>query len=154
MKIDNYKYTHSWDKKFNTELDSNKTLILVFASLESTLLKEQLKELKKSFPNSFILGASTAGEICQDEILDDTITVTIIKFENTKIEMVSKRVEDNESFKCGAETSKQLLADDLKSIFVLSDGLQVNGSQLTKGIDSIISKDIIVTGSLAFHSQY
>ena len=66
MKIDNYKYTHSWDKKFNTELDSNKTLILVFASLESTLLKEQLKELKKSFPNSIISGASTAGEICQD----------------------------------------------------------------------------------------
>src|SRR5207302_2753721 len=42
-----------------------------------------------------------------------------------------------------------LAAPDLRAIFVLSDGLEVNGSELVRGINSVIGNDVIVTGGLA-----
>ena len=38
---------------------------------------------------------------------------------------------------------------DLRHIFLLSDGINVNGSELVRGIYSIIGDDISVTGGLA-----
>ncbi|MDD2698856.1 MAG: FIST C-terminal domain-containing protein [Arcobacteraceae bacterium] len=43
----------------------------------------------------------------------------------------------------------ELTKIDLKSIFVLSDGLNINGSQLTKGFGSSLLADVVVTGGLA-----
>jgi hypothetical protein len=151
MKIDNYQYTNSsnWNKKFDTDFDSKNTLIIIFSSLEIVELKQPLQEIREKFPQSIIIGASTAGEIFDDEIYDDSIIVTIIQFENTRIASVSKPIESKNSFSCGIKATLQLIDDDLKSIIVLSDGLLVNGSKLTKGISSVLPKSVTVTGGLA-----
>jgi hypothetical protein len=150
MKFTIYKYENGWDKSFDEELNSSQSLILVFGSTKKDIIKEPLKELVDFFYSSVIIGASTAGEIFQDELLNNSIVVAVIKFETTKIVNISEpltKMED--SYIVGSTIGTKLLKNDLKAIFVLSDGLNVNGSQLTSGIASVISKDIVVTGGLA-----
>lgn len=45
--------------------------------------------------------------------------------------------------------AEQLTREDLKAILVLSDGLNVNGSELVKGFNSALPESVVVTGGLA-----
>ena len=50
---------------------------------------------------------------------------------------------------CGEAIGRALAADDLAGIFVLSDGLNVNGSELVAGITGVVGPKIPLTGGLA-----
>ncbi|MCP4213984.1 MAG: hypothetical protein GY765_04965, partial [bacterium] len=60
-----------------------------------------------------------------------------------------KITDYKDSFHAGKNLVKQIRLEDLKHIFVLSDGLKVNGSELIKGVLSQLPKDIPVTGGLS-----
>ncbi|MCX6119080.1 MAG: FIST C-terminal domain-containing protein [Proteobacteria bacterium] len=56
----------------------------------------------------------------------------------------------SESFAAGQSLASKLKKDDLKGVFILSDGLNANGSELIRGFNSIIdTKQIITSGCLA-----
>jgi hypothetical protein len=57
--------------------------------------------------------------------------------------------DPSQSRKCGAALGQALRADDLAGVFVLSDGLNVNGSELVAGITGAIGPNIPLTGGLA-----
>jgi len=151
MQVTTYLYKdNQWNKEFDTSLDSKNTLILIFASLEEEKVKEELLNLAKLFPLSIISGSSTSGEIFDDEVYDDTIVVSITKFQSTTLKNhVCKPINNKTSYKDGINIAKELFSDNLKGIFILSDGLKTNGSQLTKGIASIIHSDVVASGGLA-----
>jgi len=150
MRLANYTYLDNWDSALDASLDSSQTLIIVFGSSNIERIKQPLQELTNTFLHATIIGASTAGEITQDELLEDALVVTVICFENTTIRLVSQTVTSAEdSFENGSFIAESLMSSDLKSIFVLSEGLNVNGSQLTKGINTVLPNNIVVTGGLA-----
>jgi len=151
MKTEVYLYEDGrWDKELDKTLDSKSTLIIVYGSTNFSQIKDGFDQLKNNFPNSTIVGNSTSGEIYNDELYEHTLTLAIIKFEKTKIKTISTTVENPEqSYQSGISIAKQLEDEKLKSIFILSDGLNVNGSQLTKGINSVFKNNILVTGGLA-----
>jgi len=139
-----------WSDSFDTSLDSANTLVIVFATSKIDLIKTPLNKLFKTFKNSKIIGASTAGEILKTELKQNSIVVAVIKFETTTIKLITQRIDSmSDSFKSGVSISKKLISKKLRAIFVLSEGLKVNGSQLTNGIASILPKNIVVTGGLA-----
>ena len=150
MKLTIYRYTDQWNEAFDKNLNTKNSLVLVFGTAKKMLIENSLKQLTDFFYNTIILGASTAGEIFQDELLKDSIVVAVMTFNTTSIKSVSEpliKVED--SYACGVKIATELKKNNLKAIFILSDGLNVNGSQLTSGIASVIDKKIIVTGGLA-----
>jgi len=150
MNLEIYTYTKEWNKPFNTSLDSEKTLIVLFGESKKELIQEPIEDIHKHFPNSIIVGASTAGEIIQEELYEESIVAAVMQFKTTKLKAIEKPISLNtSSYVDGASIAKELLEDDLKAVFILSDGLHVNGSQLTQGIASILPSDIIVTGGLA-----
>ncbi|AKF24936.1 hypothetical protein YH65_05685 [Sulfurovum lithotrophicum] len=151
MEVATYLYQEEqWDRPFETTLDSQNTLILIFASLEEKKVREELSNIVKLFPLSIIAGASTSGEILDDEVYDDTIVVSIAKFQSTILKNhICKSIGNEASYEDGIDIAKELFHDNLKSIFVLSDGLKTNGSQLTKGIASVVHADVVVSGGLA-----
>jgi hypothetical protein len=53
------------------------------------------------------------------------------------------------SRQCGAAIGAALNASDLAGIFILSDGLNVNGSELVAGIADVVGPKIPLTGGLA-----
>ena len=89
-------------------------------------------KLKEMYPNASIVGCSTAGEILEDDVYDDTMVATAIQFDSTKFEIAKTEIDSSngDSFKAGEELAKKFNQDGLAGLFVLSDGLQVNGSEL------------------------
>ena len=149
------KYTYlyedkEWNEDLNKDFDSSNTLIICFGSSNFDDVKDGLKDLTNTFPNSKIIGCSTSGEIYQEELYENSLSVMVLKFEKTTIKLTSQEIkESNDSFSIAQNIATDLKNDDLKAIFTLSDGLNVNGSQLAKGFNSVLSKDIVITGGLA-----
>lgn len=152
MQLHTFQYMQAsgWSIPSFPEVDSPNTLILIFCAPEFIDHPEPIKELAKHYPKSKIIGCSSAGEIAGHQILDHSISVAIAKFEHTPIKIVKKEIKQiEESFATGEFISKELIKEDLKNIFVLSDGLHVNGSELVKGLNTVGDGNIIITGGLA-----
>ncbi len=151
MKTALYLYKEKiWNNKFDTTMDSKNTLILIFASLNKSKVQAEVLNIATIFPTSIIVGASTSGEIFDEEVLDDTIVVSVTKFKSTILEYHACKTIGNEtSYKDGVEIAKELYNNNLKGIFILSDGLQTNGSKLTNGISSVVKSSVVVSGGLA-----
>jgi len=150
MKLMIYSYQGEWNIPLDTALDSEHTLIIIFGTSKKEIVDEPIQEIVSSFPHSKIIGASTAGEILQDELLKESMVVAVMQFDSTRVKIATQNLTHTEdSFSKGINIANALKADDLKAIFILSDGLMVNGSKLTSGIDSVLSKEIVVTGGLA-----
>jgi hypothetical protein len=148
-----YRYstsTKSWSDKFDKELDSKNTLVMIFATSQIELIQEPLEEVFSIFADSVIIGASTAGEIFKDELHNNTVVLMVCKFDSTQLKLVTQKIASmDKSYESGKFIANELSNDSLKALFVLSDGLNVNGSLLTNGISSVLSDDIVVTGGLA-----
>jgi len=150
LKLQNYSYTDTWNKKLDSSMDSEQTLVIVFASSKLNTNEKALEDINTSFSKSIIIGASTAGEIYMDELQEDSFVVAVLKFENTKLQLCSEYINSpKDSYNIGKKIANQLQDKELKNIFVLSDGLNINGSQLSNGFNSVLNENVIISGGLA-----
>ncbi len=127
-------------------------LVLYFGHSALLSHPQHYQSLKQQFPDAVLLGCSTAGEILGDEVNDGTIAATAIRFKQTPIACNSLLIADynGDSRKIGHELAANLPEKhDLAAVFVLSDGLEVNGSELVDGVYNALSNRVIVTGGLA-----
>ena len=126
-------------------------LFLLFVSPTYNQKEETLAALVERYPDAINIGCSTSGEIMGNEVSDGTFAMTAIKFKSTKIKLHSIHLDDtnSDSFKTGKQISESLMADDLRHIIVLSDGLNVNGHELVTGLHDDLSSEISITGGLA-----
>ena len=133
-----------------SKLNDSAQLVMLFGS--PSRLKEQktLSDIRETYPNAHILGCSTAGEICDVNVLDDSLVTTAINFEHTRISGLKYKIEKpDDSYKAGEHLAQSLKKNGLVHVFVLSDGLKVNGSELVKGLTENLPKDVNVTGGLS-----
>lgn len=144
-----YRPSSGWSSSF-PQVDSEKTLVLVFGGSKLFDDPARIDELSKAFPKASVIGCSTAGEIAGTSLHDDGLSVAIVRFQHTRLATASAPVRSAaDSFKAGDLIARQLDAPDLRGIMVLSDGLNVNGSELARGITSIVNDSVVVTGGLA-----
>lgn len=152
MQVETFFYNDDkgWSVPQFPALDSEHTLLIIFASEKfgnNSLPYEQLKEFYKK---SIHIGCSTAGEILQKFIYDQSLVVSVIKLENTRIKAATAIVnKPEESYSAGELITQQLLGEKLSHIFLLSDGLNVNGTDLINGIRASAPQNVTVTGGLA-----
>lgn len=152
MKLETFSYTkeEGWSLEIFPDLDSEQTLILIFAAPEMIQDPSPIQELSRRYPLSKMMGCSSAGEIYGSQIHDKSLSVAIARFEHTPLQIVKANLTNmGESFKAGEQIANQVKRDDLKGILVLSDGLLVNGSELVKGLNTVSRKDVVITGGLA-----
>ena len=69
-------------------------MVLVFGS--TMLLKEaqHTQDIQKAYPDACIIGCSTAGEIFDTHVSDDTISMTAVRFDSTHLKEFSVPIED------------------------------------------------------------
>ena len=152
MKTEQRQWTQSggWETKTDEGLGDLANLVFVFGSRPVLSDGQHFNEIKQVYPNAQILTCTTSGEIMDTEVNDDTVAVTAVHFENTKLKFAELNIDEvGDSFKAGTQLAGELDADDLATIFVLSDGIKVNGSELVKGFNDSLGKKIPVTGGLA-----
>jgi hypothetical protein len=97
-----------------------------------------------------LVGCSTAGEICGTSVRDDSVVSTAIHFEHTAVRAAYRPLADaSRSKEVGEQLARDLAAEDLLHVFVLAEGLKVNGSELVKGLRDELPNHIAATGGLA-----
>jgi hypothetical protein len=126
------------------------SLVLYFGTRAALACGRRYQELRGMFPRAHILGCSTGGQINNNDVSDDDIVAAAIGFDATRLKLCRQDIANpQQSRDCGEAIGRTLAADDLAGVFVLSDGLNVNGSELVAGIISAIGPNIPLTGGLA-----
>jgi len=138
---------HGWRAPGANYADAD--LVLYFGLRSALADGARTQELRAMFANAHIVGCSTGGQIRNDDV-DDEIAAVALRFDRTLIELACEAVPTPlHSRACGEAIGQALDADDLAGIFVLSDGLNVNGSELVAGVTGVIGPTIPLTGGLA-----
>lgn len=143
---------HSFCMEMNEEnlILNDAQLVIGFGSSDLVSQEKSFLDIKNKYPNAQIALCSSAGEIFQKEVLDDTISLVAMQFETTTIETSEINIEDFESsFEAGKLLVNKFSQEKLKLILVLSDGGKVNGSELVKGMNSSKKDGVLITGGLA-----
>lgn len=144
-----YRENHTFLRPADAALDSSSTLVLAFGSSHLDVDSEPLRELRAALPTSHVIGCSTAGEIYGTSVSDSGLVVAIARLERCQLRHASADLQAGASTQAGASIARRLAAPDLRTIFVLSDGLQVNGSELVRGIHDVVGDRVVVSGGLA-----
>jgi hypothetical protein len=125
-------------------------LVLVFGGTSVFEDGRRLVELGEAYPAAVVFGCSTAGEIYGTRVDDDSLSVTAVKFERTALRYAGVRIFDVDgSFAAGQALARRLHGPELVHVFVLSDGLNVNGSELVRGLASGLPEGVSITGGLS-----
>ncbi len=124
-------------------------LVLYFG--DRALISEAscVASLREICPRALIVGCSTGTVVSGSSLADETVSAVALSFEHTRLRLVSLEIDVASSFAVGRQLAETLAADDLVGILVLSDGLNVNGSALVSGLQSVIGHEIPVGGGLA-----
>lgn len=140
-------FRHPSSRQIN---EANAGLVLCFGAKSLLTGKPVFQMLKDKFPSATIAICSTSGEIFHTEVMDETLSITAIEFEKTKVvpKQISIHASEN-SYEAGKALIRQFEPAGLTYIFVLSDGNHVNGSELVRGMNEIAGEQVLITGGLA-----
>lgn len=139
-----------WDREPDTSLDSEKTLVILFGASQTEIIKQPVAELNKGFPQSVIIGCSTAGEIYDTKLSGNSLVVAIVRFIHTRLKIAHARISDpSQSYRVGCDLAEQLASADLRGLLLLSEGLTINGSKLIRGLNDELPDTVTITGGMA-----
>jgi hypothetical protein len=132
------------------ELSGRTDLVLYFGSRAMLASAAHHDALLSRFPGARLLGCSTGGQMAGGDVDDGRLSALALAFDRTRVKLAEVRVEEPaQSRVAGLSIGMQLAAPDLAGVFVLSDGLHVNGSALVEGVASAVGPEVPVSGGLA-----
>lgn len=143
LEDNSWKYLHAKEELKNP-------LVLVFANRMLLEKSEIFDEIKKEFPYEHIVFGSTSGEIIDNNVFDDSIVVTAIEFEKSSFQIRTANILDynKDAKKLGTYLYEEMPKENLKHLFVLSEGSFVNGSSLIEGLEENIKNSIPISGGM------
>lgn len=115
-----------------------------------------MAQARAAFSQALWVGASTAGEISGTRVSDESLVLTAVTFAQTSIHGACVALADTgSSFEAGTRLASALPVASpvngalLGHVFLVSDGLRVNGSELVRGLTEHLPANVTVTGGLA-----
>jgi hypothetical protein len=125
-------------------------LLLVFADRPLIETNEWMGKLQRLYPLAIIVSCTTAGDILDMEVSDNRIVMTAIQLERTQVKFFLRNNADIlDSYQTSQSLAKLIPTDGLQHVFLLSDGQQVNGSELIKAFNAMMPPGVFVSGGLA-----
>ncbi len=125
-------------------------LLLVFAEKSHLSNPSMHEKLRVHFPAAKIVASSTAGEITGEESLENAALVIALRMEHTPFKVVYQNISTaKDSHDLGIVLARQLAAEDLSYVMIISDGHDVNGSDLLNGIKSELGETLPMSGGMA-----
>jgi len=126
------------------------TLVLVFGDREALEAGEALGALGARVPRERIFGCSTAGEIEGATVHDGAVVATALWFDRSTVTSTCAALTDaSDNTALGTMLAKQLPTKDLVHALVFSDGTQVNGSELVRGLAAGLPAGATLSGGLS-----
>jgi hypothetical protein len=141
-----WSHASGWIHEDGGAVPGDVDLVLVFGAT-APLIEAQLPQIRGRYPNAYVCGGSTAGEIVGREVRDDSVLATAIQLEKTELRAKAVTIASaDDSFAAGRELGSAIPHDGLVHAFLLSDGLAVNGNDLLRGLGSVLPPGVSVTG--------
>jgi len=151
MRLSQLTYSKKWICTKAAQHGDNKKLILFFADrlvLENE--KTVYNSLRELYPNDDIISISTSGQLNDTEIYDSESVAIVIEFEKSTYKIYSEEhTKSISSREIGKQLANQLKSEHLKHALIFSEGTNINGSDLTKGISHLFNHKMSVTGGIA-----
>ncbi len=141
-----FSWIGGWDKESGV---ADAALVIYFAAPALIRNNNVTEILRQRYPQARQIGCSSGGEIIGVEVFDDSISGVALDFDRATFSIVSTAVTPGDDHRTGVRLATELLGDDLKLVFVLSDGLNVNGSDLVRGFSEVLPESVLLTGGLA-----
>jgi hypothetical protein len=151
MKIEQKSWTKEtgWQQISKEKLAESPQWVLMFGGRKLLEEGERFKEVRAMYQSAHIISCSTAGEILDTEVRDNSISLTAIFFERTKLEFAAVEIKTYaESYEAGKSLAKKFSPEGLVHVMVFSDGQRVNGTQLVRGLNENLPPTVAVTGGL------
>jgi len=145
LKKENFEWQYITDKSLLVN-----PLVFVFGNRILLENKAFIEEIKKEFPYNHIVFGSTAGEIMDSNVFDNTASVTAIEFEKSSFIVKTENILDHnrDAAALGKKLYSEMPKENLKHLFVVSEGSFTNGSSLINGLEYDIDKNISITGGI------
>jgi len=124
-------------------------LVLVFGDRAAVAHPLLAADLASRWPDASRVGCSTAGQIQGTEVFDDGAVATAVKFDHTRVRVATAHVSAAGSAAAGAQLALALDAPDLVHVLIISEGLDINGEALVRGLGERQRPDVSVTGGLS-----
>jgi hypothetical protein len=155
MKTEQWQWStdKGWDGRVpsgSTTLGASAQVVFLFGSTQDIEAGGCFSILRTAYPNAYLFGCTTAGEIHDTHVTDSTVTITAVSFEYTHVAIAQIPISGiDQSFEAGEQLVRSLDTRNLRHIFVLSEGVRVNASRLVQGINSSLPPDVTVSGGFA-----
>ena len=153
MKINQFHMSNSggWITSPASGTPPKRPLALVFWSdTDEQAVRDAARMLRESCGGPVIVGCSAGGVIQGGQLLENALSATLVAFEHTRFETVAAMAADHPDNRAlGRHLGAALNHEDLAHVFVLSDGLSINGCALSAGLAEALPPQVVVTGGLA-----
>ena len=137
----------NWLENINHH-DTFSVLVQIFCgALDTPYLGEITEQIQKKYPSAIIIGTSTAGEILEGKMLEESIVISLSCFESTTLHSCHFISEDSHAL--GRDVAQSILREDTKAVIMFADGLKCNGEEILRGFREIADEKIIVAGGMA-----
>ncbi len=150
MQIDTLKLINNlWQRdKVHISDPSQAQLVYIFGTTAIFKQERYFHTLQKMYPNAMIIGCSTSANILGIELVDVPLVASAVQFSSAWVKMAHFDFNSGDNIESlSAQLVEQLDDPKLKHIFVLSDGLLINGSELVRGINK--ASKVPISGGLA-----
>ncbi|MBA6232734.1 MULTISPECIES: FIST signal transduction protein [unclassified Colwellia] len=124
-------------------------LVLLFGNRDLVKNEAIMADIRCHYPKADIIGCTTAGEIQGIKIYDDSLCLTAIEFDHSFISVQSASITNSSVLEVVKNLADGLDKEGLRYVMVLSDGHQINGTELVNALQASLPEDILITGGLA-----
>lgn len=161
MKIEQRKWdeANGWTPALHGASPLACQIVFVFGAVSTLRDKGLADAVRAAYPGALLFGCSTAGEIYGDTVCDDAAIVTALRLERSQLRAAQASVQSSaDSFDAGERIARQLPAGipdgklgdlPLMHVLVLTDGLDVNGSEFVAGLSRYLPEGVAITGGMA-----
>jgi diguanylate cyclase (GGDEF)-like protein/PAS domain S-box-containing protein len=135
-------------------INGENILIQVFTSLNNEEnIALLLNDITSVLPSAHLIGATTDGEIFQDQVTTYETIISITVFETTKLRstLICGSLNSDD---IGRELANALIDEDTKVIITFTDGLHCNGEKYLQGIASVNKNTKIAGGMAGDYAQF
>lgn len=125
-------------------------LVFVFGDRDTLQEATFYDGLKAMYADAHIIGCSSSGNILGASVRSEQAVAVAVAFDHGHVELVSTDFTVNDNLEAtGYELVRKLPQEGLRHVFILSDGIAMNGSSLARGTNRALNHKIPVTGGLA-----
>lgn len=150
MKIESMFFNNTWQYNNETIKDKDQAdLVLLFGNTESLEKNNHYDFFKTKYKNAQVIGSSSSGNVLGAKVHEAEVVATIIKFDKGYIKTsIIDFTQDDDLDKVSQDLVNSLPNENLKSIFIISDGLNMNGTTLANNVNKV-KPTTLITGGLA-----